>query len=231
MCADNRRPNWLLWGLVIVSVGVHLLIYARISKFYTKNQMTYIELSLSHSVTERPKRDIPVPPVHKPPSLTTVLPKRPRIVKPKVPSMVPARANPVSVPVTADSAVAAPLPKLAAFSAPGVVHVDPRAFATPSVEFDSRGAYLGMVRHQIEEHKVYPDSAQKRHFEGRVTVGFVLTPEGRIKDIDIVNYAPYQALNEAALKAVKTAGPFPPPPPGFFKGDLHLRVVIVFKLI
>jgi periplasmic protein TonB len=230
MVLNRERPNRLLWGLVMVSVGVHVLIYARISKCYSSNDRSYIELTLRQSASERPERYIPHPRIIKSPPLVAELPKRLLVAQRPVPTLAPTPVDPLSIPVTAASAAGVSVPQQPHLSAAPVADFDPKAFSIRSVEFDSKGAYLTMVRQRIETRKVYPDLAQKRHQEGRVTVGFTITPGGRIKDTGIVTYSPYQALNEAALKAVSAAGPFPPPPPGYFKGDIHLKVVIVFEL-
>jgi protein TonB len=88
-----------------------------------------------------------------------------------------------------------------------------------------------MVRLKIERNKKYPEEARSRQIEGRVTVKFVIMPEGGIRDAAIVKSSSQKALDMAALQAVQNASPFPRPPARFFKGPVPLTVTVVFELM
>ena len=83
---------------------------------------------------------------------------------------------------------------------------------------------------EIERHKKYPDAARTRHIEGRVTIRFVITPEGDARVVEVANTSGHKALDTAALKAVKAAAPFPRPPMRLFNGEVPLELAIVFEL-
>ena len=97
-------------------------------------------------------------------------------------------------------------------------------------DYGTSGSYLEMVRLMIERHKKYPDIARTRQIEGRVIIRFVITPEGDIKEVEIVKKSEHKHLDEAALTAVKLSAPFPKPPERFFKGEVTLVITIVFEL-
>jgi len=97
-------------------------------------------------------------------------------------------------------------------------------------EFVTTNDYFGMVRRKIESCKTYPESAKSRHMEGRVKLQFVITADGNISSLKVVQHTGHTILSTAALNAVKKAAPFPMPPPGLFKGPLHMEITILFEL-
>ncbi|MDH4319584.1 MAG: energy transducer TonB, partial [Desulfobulbaceae bacterium] len=91
--------------------------------------------------------------------------------------------------------------------------------------------YFGTVRYQIEKHKQYPSTAQKRNIQGEVTVRFVITPDGGIRNLVLVKSSNHKALDDAALKAVSKASPFPKPPANLVtKKEMILEISILFDL-
>ncbi|MCD6265055.1 MAG: energy transducer TonB, partial [Deltaproteobacteria bacterium] len=63
-----------------------------------------------------------------------------------------------------------------------------------------------------------------------VTIRFVITSEGNVRQTKVVKTSRHRVLDTAALKAVKDASPFPKPPSQIYKGDLTLEIDIVFEL-
>ena len=90
--------------------------------------------------------------------------------------------------------------------------------------------YLTMVRSKIERHKTYPRRATLQQIQGIVVVHFIITLEGTIKGIDVVQSSGFTVLDQAGLKAVKDASPFPRPPEDFFQTAVFIEVPIVFEL-
>ena len=91
--------------------------------------------------------------------------------------------------------------------------------------------YLMMVRSKIEQHKIYPRQASLRQIQGTVIIHFIITLEGIIKGVDVVQSSGFTVLDQAGLKAVKDASPFPRPPVEFFQTAVSIKVPIVFELI
>lgn len=91
--------------------------------------------------------------------------------------------------------------------------------------------YLMMVRSKIEQHKIYPRRASLRQVQGTVIIHFIITLEGIVKGVDVVQGSGFTVLDQAGLKAVKDASPFPRPPVEFFQTAVSIEVPIVFELI
>jgi len=91
--------------------------------------------------------------------------------------------------------------------------------------------YLMMIRSKIEQHKIYPRQASLRKIQGTVVIHFIITLEGIIKGVDVVQSSGFTVLDQAGLKAVKDASPFPRPPVEFFQTPVSIEVPIVFELI
>jgi len=90
--------------------------------------------------------------------------------------------------------------------------------------------YLMMVRSKIEQHKIYPRGASLRQIKGTVVIHFIITLEGIIKGVDVAQSSGFTVLDQAGLKAVKDASPFPRPPVEFFQTPVSIDVPIVFEL-
>ena len=60
-------------------------------------------------------------------------------------------------------------------------------------------------------------------------VGFIISLSGEIGEVSIVKTSNRETLDSAAVKAVKSASPFPPPPSAFER-EIPVEIVIVFEL-
>ncbi len=96
---------------------------------------------------------------------------------------------------------------------------------------DAGNSYLMMVRSKIEQHKIYPRQASLRQIQGTVIIHFIITLEGIVKGVDLVQSSGFTVLDQAGLKAVKDASPFPKPPVEFFQTAVSIEVPILFELI
>lgn len=224
-----KRSNWLLYGLVGISLGIHLVIFMHIAQLYRSDAVTYIELTLQ-DVTKHPKRAIPRP--HYRPRTPDQYQdkKRLKITQRPIPSLKPIQMEPVEMDLPKGLVEKIGMPAI-----PDVLRLDiadwgPGELDRASEEYTSPKGYLEMVRLRIESHKRYPDIARIRQREGRVTIRFIITPEGHIMTPKVVKTSRYKVLDIAALKAVKDAAPFPKPPSRFFKGEIPLELTVVFEL-
>lgn len=80
--------------------------------------------------------------------------------------------------------------------------------AASRVKADQADALLTLLHNAILSHQQYPDSALALGREGRVTVAFVLQPDGQIQALHLVTSSGTASLDEAALMAVQQATPF-----------------------
>jgi len=218
---EKKQPNWILRGMIAVSLGIHLVIFMHIAGIYRTNALTVIELNVRRE--EPQARSIPRPRRrHETPKVSDV--NKIDVRKQHVPQM---KVDPVAAecPETITEQIA--MPDTSGLSA-GVA--DCRETAAVSNDYLTQGDYFDMLRLKIESRKKYPASAQKRQIEGRVVVGFTLNPDGRVASAKIVESSRHPELDRAALNAVKAADPFPRPPSNLFDGPLQMKITIMFEL-
>lgn len=232
----SDRPNWLLYGLIGLSLLLHSWLIYHDTTFKTK-RMTYIELTMQ-DIPRPVVQDIPRPkPLVEPPQ---EIPARiPEPILRSVPKAQPiqtiAKSEP-DVPVIRRPPVAKhrPVVQKQAPHPPVPVIAAPAPPPQPSNRMPDRSAerqnYLSLIQQSIEQHKRYPLVARRRHIEGRVNVRFVISPTGLIDKIEIVQSSGQEILDRATLKAVREASPLPPPPAGLFAEDTVMELTIVFKL-
>ena len=94
----------------------------------------------------------------------------------------------------------------------GVVGGDPGALAQePPALPPARPADLAAVRAGIARTLTYPAEARRQGWEGRATIAFVLRADGTIEEPEVRQGSGHDLLDRAALAAIRTAAPFPPP--------------------
>jgi protein TonB len=210
-----------------VSLLIHLVLFLHISKLYSSNTLTCIELTLQN-ISKAPTRSIPRP-RHRPRP-----PDQPQEIKKlRVTQLIP-RLRPVSIePIEKDlpdSLVEGIImPDIQDVPSPDISDWSPDQVAA-SGDYTTADSYLEMVRLRIERHKRYPENARIRQIEGSVTVRFVIISGGDIRSAEVVKTSGNRALDGAALMAVKEAAPFPKAPAHLFKGEIPLELTIVFEL-
>jgi len=225
----QRKPNWLLRGLILISMAIHLVIFMHITGLYCSTMLTYIELTL-RDTSKPPKRSIPRPRQRpKPPDLVWEV-KKLKVTQRLIPQLKPIRIEPAERDLP-DSLVE----RISILDIPNVPILDisewsPDEPDAVSDNYATSNSYLKMVKLKIEKHKKYPDKARIRQIEGSVTIRFLITSEGEVSAAEVVKTSRYEVLDTAALKAVKDAAPFPKPPKRFFKGEVPLEITIVFEL-
>lgn len=212
----KTKPNWLLRGLVGISLGIHLIIFMHIAGVYQSETLTYIELTLK-DFSKPPLRNIPKP------RFRPKTPKQPKDIKQL---NIRKKIIPCSKAMKMDT-VEKNLPDslMESVSMP-IIPDNPVDMS----DYVTSNDYFEMVRLRIESHKRYPNAAKRRQIEGRVTVRFVIEPDGRISSLKIVKSTRHRALDQAALSAVKKASPFPKPPKNLFKRSISLEITIMFEL-
>ena len=199
-------------ALLVVSVGLHAVILVRIAGIYASKTVEYIELEMLEKLPEA--RNIPTPPRPRNPEpplvpqeitpVQAVAPKSP----PKAPTIAPARPTVVEL-IAAPNRIDAPPPSAVAWTPPTPPPREPGKYATTN-------DYFNMVRVKIEGRKHYPYPARRNQQEGKVVVRFAILPDGSVNGLELAQACPYASLNEAALKAVRSATPFAKPPAKLF---------------
>jgi len=223
---NKKKPNRLMQGLICVSLGIHLLIFMQIAGIYQSQALSYIELTLQ-DISKPLTRSIPRP-RHRPKAAE--LPKdiqQLKITSRSIPRLKPIKVDPVEKTLPDSLMENLGMPDVSATAGLNIAEWNPGKFME---EYSTSGSYLEMVRFRIERHKKYPQTARGRNIEGHVTIRFVITPEGGVREAKVVKRSGNKTLDQAALKAVKDAAPFPKPPRHLFAGEIPLEVTIVFEL-
>jgi periplasmic protein TonB len=222
-------PNWLLRSLILFSVAIHGLVFIHLSGIHRSSTLTAIELSLQ--AIDRPAaRDIPRPRPRPNPPVFHEPQKQLSALAHPLPDFKPLAVAPLEsdLPDSAVETIRAPeIPPTPAVDSDWTPSVQARE---TNAELMTTAAYLDMVRLKIESRKRYPAIAKARNMQGRVTVRFVLTTDGSVRDVAVITHSPHKVLDQAAMEAVRTAAPFPRPPSTLFDRDLPLELTIVFEL-
>ena len=89
-------------------------------------------------------------------------------------------------------------------------------------EFKHRG-YMRMLKERIEDIWHYPKEAAKQGLTGDLYMKFTITKEGKLGKVELLRTSGHRVLDEAALSAVRKAGPFWPLPADFEKDALEIK--------
>lgn len=213
--SEKMKPNYLMRIMIIVSLAIHFLIFLHIAGFYQSRAVTYIELTLK-GISKPAARSIPRP--------------RIRNEKPEITSADPRDFEKSYIPITPVEPISlnAAEPLTADIGAPVAPPSGWDFGGTPV--YATTGDYFDMVRMKIESSKKYPAGAREKGREGQVLVRFVITMDGQISSLEIVKSANHADLDQAALKAVRNAAPFPRPLAGLFKDKVRVEIAILFEL-
>lgn len=224
---EMNRPNRLLQGLILFSLGVHFILFLHIAGIYRSKALTYIELTMSN-IAKPTARSIPRPV----PRLKT--PDMPREVKriqvkQHIQPIKQIKVDPVNDNYSDGIMEGISVPAVDSSITGTTDNYRVADYLGNNVEFGSSKDYLEMVILKIESVKQYPEQARVLQKEGQVTVGFVVTLSGIVKDVRVLKACRHDLLNNAAIKAVKDAAPFPRPPRRFFNKDVPLQLNIIFE--
>ena len=219
---EKKKKNRVLWITLALSVLVHLVLFMQTTDLFRIKALSTLELALKDEF--KPSfRNIP-----RPPKKQKSLDERPRDItektvqalKPSLPDIRPETRFAVSM---AEPQGLAVVPE-------GVVTGIATLPSSTGTGFGSARDYYQMVQVKIESRKQYPATARQQNQEGRVTVSFVIAPDGGVSGLEIIKGSRFKALDQAALDAVKSCVPFPRPPPAFFQGPLKLQLTLLFEL-
>lgn len=226
----ERRSNRLFMGILILSVGIHTVVFLHIAGIYSSRALSVIELTIQ-DVSKTVERNIPRPRPRLKQHPEPVNPSRTVIETPPIPSLKPMKIEPVDSVLSERlmeriESVSVPQVPRAVISGGDFGAADSSSFG----DYNTSNAYLEMVRLRIESRKSYPPQARAAFKEGRVVVRFTITTDGGIRSLEVRKSSKTKVLDEAALQAVRSAAPFPAPPRHLFKRDIPLELSIVFEL-
>jgi protein TonB len=100
---------------------------------------------------------------------------------------------------------------------------EPEAFALPP-------GWLSEVRDRIERAKRYPWTARIRGLEGTSLVRFRISVDGAVRDVAVRRSSAHKILDEAAVRTVERAAPFPGLPAELADENIEINIPLVFEL-
>ena len=86
---------------------------------------------------------------------------------------------------------------------------------------------LALIHHTISQYQTYPESALMMQQKGTVTVSFILTPEGQLKNPHIIHSSGYKILDESAIQAIN-AIPIIPEASKYLRQPENFQVDVMF---
>ncbi len=90
--------------------------------------------------------------------------------------------------------------------------------------------YSRLLQTKISQGMIYPELARWAGWEGEVILRLCLSSDGTLEDIVVARSSGIQALDRAAIEAVKEQAPYPRFPPELKKKGLRVNIPIVYKL-
>ena len=130
-----------------------------------------------------------------------------------VPAPLPPKPNPVAKP-------AAPVPTRTPSATDKLAAALPMDLAAMPLSFRNvlsgngaqvSAAYKGLVYGRFN--RDIAEQAQRQHLKGQVIVAFSIGDTGEIVDLSVVQSSGNAALDALGLEMIRSAAPFPPPPP------------------
>jgi protein TonB len=114
-------------------------------------------------------------------------------------------------------------------AAAGEPSLAPRA--TPdAVDPGSLGQYRLALIGTARRHRLYPDTARERGWEGRVAVELVIAADGTLADASVKQSSGHGVLDREALDMLRRAARLTPVPPSLQGREFRLDVPVLFEL-
>ncbi|MEC9487682.1 MAG: energy transducer TonB [Prosthecochloris sp.] len=190
----------------LCAVASHALVLTVFPRHSAEEPIPSTPVTLTMHTVSRSSCQQPEPPADRPDT------PPPAPVKGKIPVQQKRETRPQPKPASTPASphTENPLQQPQTVSGPSSSSAQSRQSAAASRP--SPDKYLSTVRTLIEQNKYYPSFARRLEHEGIVHLRLVIAADGTIKSLNILNASGYSTLDKAALKAVRKAGPFPPPP-------------------
>jgi len=90
--------------------------------------------------------------------------------------------------------------------------------------------YTTVLKEKIRSHWAYPLYAQENLIQGTLLILFRLDSSGNLVDLGVVRSSEYEILDKYALKAIRSANPFPPFPESIQVDFLNINASFAYQL-
>jgi protein TonB len=149
------------------------------------------------------------------------------------PAPVPPAARDENTVVAAPERAAPPAQVAMLRTEPGAAAGEPSLAprATPdAVDPGSLGQYRLALIGAARRHKLYPDTARERGWEGRVAIELVIAADGTLADASVKQSSGHGVLDREALEMLRRAARLTPVPPSLQGREFRLDVPVLFEL-
>lgn len=122
--------------------------------------------------------------------------------------------------------------KVRSFNIPAKKTVSVPPLQSEKINNPSYANYYSLVRGRIKQRAYFNYSTQSDYYAGEVYLTFILTSDGQLKDLQILEERTMagQYLRTIGLKSIKEAVPYPPFPKELRYPELTFNVVISFQV-
>jgi len=100
-----------------------------------------------------------------------------------------------------------------------------RAGASPQTD-----SYLARLVRHLSAYRDYPRRARRLGLQGTPVVVFEFDRAGRLLNYRLLDGSSHRILDDAALKMLKQASPFPPVPDGMTSETFRFQLPVAFQL-
>lgn len=145
-------------------------------------------------------------------TITPVVQAAPQPIRSE-PQVIARTAQPIETPAPATpeqpAASAPPAPAQSAepvTQSASVQTVPVRSMPAPQRDY---GWLAETLRNRIEELKRYPAMARINNWQGKVVLKFVVTADGTVENLEVVQSSGHAVLDEAAMETIRRASPLP----------------------
>jgi protein TonB len=91
-------------------------------------------------------------------------------------------------------------------------------------------SYLQKMKQKIELVWEYPEYARMRGISGQLKINFSIGRDGKIEQVYLVDSSGVKVLDDAALKALRDANPFPPFPDTWDISRLNIEGTFIYQI-
>ncbi len=91
-------------------------------------------------------------------------------------------------------------------------------------------SYLQKMKQKIEMVWEYPEYAKQRGIGGQLKINFSIDKDGKIEKMMLVDSSGLKVLDDAAMKALKDASPFPPFPDTWDISRLNIEGTFIYHI-
>lgn len=90
-------------------------------------------------------------------------------------------------------------------------------------------SYFTRIKQLIDSQWEYPELALRYGLQGRLTLQFIISGNGRLEQLRLIRSSGSQLLDDEALRAIKAASPFPPIPAWIKPNPLPIELSMIYE--